>query len=150
MTNIAVNRFKCVFQAKSINEGFARSVMAAFAGQLDPKVGDIADIKTAVSEAVTNCIVHAYKDSELPPERRVIELQGAYFGDGRLVMIIKDHGKGIENIKQAMEPLFTTDPEGERSGMGFTVMETFTDKLLVKSKPGRGTTVKLVKNIAIT
>lgn len=150
MNNRAVNKFKCVFLAKSVNEGFARSVMAAFAGQLDPKVGDIADIKTAVSEAVTNCIVHAYKNSELPPDKRLIELQGAYFGDGRLVMVVKDRGVGISNIKQAMEPLFTTDPEGERSGMGFTVMESFTDKIQVRSRPGHGTTVRLIKNIAIT
>ena len=133
MNNKPINRFRCIFPAKSVNEGFARSAMAAFASQLDPRVNDIADIKTAVSEAVTNCIVHAYRDSPLA-----------------LVMTIKDCGRGISDIKQAMEPLFTTDPEGERSGMGFTVMESFTDRVRVRSKPGKGTVVRLEKNISIT
>ncbi len=150
MNNKSVNKFKCVFLAKSVNEGFARSVMASFASQLDPRVGDIADIKTAVSEAVTNCIVHAYKGDEFPLCKRVVELTGEYFTDGTLVITVKDRGKGIDDIKQAMEPLYTTDPEGERSGMGFTVMESFTDKIRVKSKIGKGTTVKLIKKIAIT
>ncbi len=150
MNNKAINKFKCIFPAKSVNEGFARAVMASFASQLDPRVGDIADIKTAVSEAVTNCIVHAYRDSELPPEERTVELRGEYYADGRIVMTIKDRGRGIPDIKKAMEPLFTTDPDGERSGMGFTVMESFTDRIQVRSKPERGTTVRLIKNIAIT
>ena len=102
------------------------------------------------AEAVTNCIVHAYRDSPLPPEKRMVDLRGEYYGDGRLVMTIKDCGRGISDIKQAMEPLFTTDPEGERSGMGFTVMESFTDRVRVRSKPGKGTVVRLEKNISIT
>ncbi len=149
MDNKAINKFKCVFNAKSVNEGFARSVMAAFASQLDPSVGDIADIKTAVSEAVTNCIVHAYRDSELEVQKRTVEISGEYFPNGRLVMYVKDKGRGIENIKQAMEPLFTTDPKGERSGMGFTVMESFCDCVKVTSRLGKGTTVRLVKHIKI-
>ena len=147
MNNKPINRFRCIFPAKSVNEGFARSAMAAFASQLDPRVNDIADIKTAVSEAVTNCIVHAYRDSPLPPEKRLVELRGEYYGDGRLVMTIKDCGRGISDIKQAMEPLYTTKPEQERSGMGFSFMEAFMDQVQVESEPGKGTTVTMKKKI---
>ena len=131
MNNKPINRFRCIFPAKSVNEGFARSAMAAFASQLDPRV------------------VHR-QDALCGIEKRMVELRGEYYGDGRLVMTIKDCGRGISDIKQAMEPLFTTDPEGERSGMGFTVMESFTDRVRVRSKPGKGTVVRLEKNISIT
>lgn len=139
-----INRFKAEFPAKSINEGYARMVAAAFVSQLDPTVADLADIKTAVSEAVTNCIVHAYRDAEgyCP-----VYITGAYYGDGRTVITVRDKGCGIADIKQALTPLYTSDPAGERSGMGFTIMESFCDKMTVSSRVGKGTTVRLVKKI---
>ena len=146
----AENTTRIQFDSLSVNEAYARGAAAAFLARYDPTVPQLAALKTAVSEAVTNCIVHAYRDSPLPPEKRMVELRGEYYGDGRLVMTIKDCGRGISDIKQAMEPLFTTDPEGERSGMGFTVMESFTDRVRVRSKPGKGTVVRLEKNISIT
>ena len=144
MKQTPVNRFKAEFPAKSINEGYARMVAAAFVSQLDPTVADLADIKTAVSEAVTNCIVHAYRDKEgyCP-----IYISGAYYADGSVVISVRDKGCGISDIKQAVTPLFTTDPAGERSGMGFTIMESFCDKMSVSSRVGKGTTVRLVKKI---
>ncbi len=141
-TKKALEVFKLKFAAKSINEGFARTVVAAFAARLDPTVSELADLKTAVSEAVTNCIVHAYKDSRGNAE---IQLKGALYADGRVVIEIKDKGCGIADIETALQPLFTTDPAGERSGMGFTVMGAFCDGLKVRSLPGKGTTVVLTK-----
>lgn len=141
-TQKALEVFKLSFAAKSVNESFARTVVAAFASRLDPTVSELADLKTAVSEAVTNCIVHAYKDSRGKAE---IQLKGALYADGRVVIEIKDKGCGIADLQTAMQPLYTTDPEGERSGMGFTVMEAFCDGVRVRSKPERGTTVILTK-----
>lgn len=141
------NSFKCVFPAKSVNEGFSRVVTAAFVSQLDMRVNDLADIKTAVSEAVTNAVVHGYKNEDTKPEKKLIFLSGDYFSDGKIVISIRDRGCGIENVAKAMEPLYTTSPEEERSGMGFTIMRELTDDLRVISKPGKGTTVRLIKKI---
>ena len=137
-----INKFSMNILSRSANEGFARATVAAFAAQLDPTLEEINDIKTAVSEAVTNCIVHAYREEvgEIIIEVKLCE--------GRLICIdIRDKGCGIENIKQAREPLFTTDAAGERSGMGFTVMESFCDELRVTSRKDRGTTVTLLKRL---
>ncbi|MDR5660055.1 anti-sigma F factor [Serpentinicella sp. ANB-PHB4] len=133
------NHMKLQFDSKSQNEAFARVVVAAFAAQLDPTIEEIADIKTAVSEAVTNSIIHGYDGNlgSVTVECNII--------DNTLEIIIEDDGNGIEDIKQAMEPLFTSKPELERSGMGFTVMETFMDEVDVISEVGSGTKIKMVK-----
>ena len=138
-----LNKVSLRFPSRSSNESFARSSAAAFIAQLDPTVDELSDIKTAVSEAVTNCIVHAYKD-------RVGDIfLTVEIGCGNTVEItVKDKGCGIENIKQACEPMFTTGGQ-ERSGMGFTIMESFMDSMTVKSTVGRGTTVKMKKRISI-
>ncbi len=138
----AINQMRIAFLSRSANEGFARITVAAFAAQLDPTVEEISEIKTAISEAVTNCIVHGYGD-----RLGTITIQGRLYENGRLVLTVKDRGRGIDDISQAMEPLFTTGDEAERSGMGFTIMETFMDKIKVTSKPGIGTTVTLTKYI---
>lgn len=137
-----INSMKIEFIAKSANESFARSAVAAFAAQYDPSVAVIADLKTVVSEAVTNCIVHGYSAAE------DISLCPIYIDckitEGNLLKIkIKDKGRGIEDIKTAMQPLYTTDTENERSGMGFTIMQSFTDGIRVRSAVGKGTTVLL-------
>lgn len=126
----------------SKNESLARMCVAAFAAQLDPTIEEISDIKSAVSEAVTNCIVHAYPD-------RIgdISIQLRIVGKDSLYIKIKDCGVGIPDVKKAMEPLFTTSPETERAGLGFAVMESFMDKLSVRSTVGRGTTVTMVKRL---
>ena len=141
-TNKALEVFRLKFAARSINESFARTVTAAFVSRLDPTVSELADLKTAVSEAVTNCIVHAYRDSRGSGE---IQLKGSIYADGKVVIEIKDRGCGIADVEEAMQPLYTTDPENERSGMGFTVMGAFCDGLKVRSKPGKGTVVVLTK-----
>lgn len=126
----------------SANEGFARAAVAAFCAQLNPTAVELADLKCAVSEAVTNCIVHAYKDGagEICLNVKLCE--------GRMVQVeIRDRGCGIADVKKAREPLFTTDAAGERSGMGFTVMESFCDSVRVHSRLGRGTTVVLFKRL---
>ena len=138
-----INEMKMELPSRSCNEGFARTAVAAFVAQLDPAVDEVADIRTAVSEAVTNCIVHAY------PERLgSIFLQVRLYAEGRVVIKIRDKGCGIPDVQKAMEPLFTTGGE-DRSGLGFSVMESFTDKLKVRSKQGHGTTVTLEKYIAM-
>ena len=125
------------FPSRSANEGFSRAAAAAFFSQLDPTVADLTDMKTAVSEAVTNAIVHAYPE-KLGKERLRLRL----FEDGRLEIAVQDWGVGIADVEQARTPLFTTGNE-ERSGMGFTIMESFMDTLKVRSKPGKGTTVRV-------
>ena len=127
--------------SRSSNESFARVAVAAFVAQLDPTVEEIGDIKTAVSEAVTNCIVHAYQQTLGP-----IYITVGIFEDKRVRIRIRDIGCGIENVEQAMEPLFTTGGE-ERAGLGFAVMESFTDRLRVRSQPGKGTVVTMEKLI---
>lgn len=141
------NQMELTFPSQSRNEGFARAAVAAFAAQLDPNLDELGDIKTAVSEAVTNCIVHAYRART---SDALITLSGEYYSGGRVVITVKDRGCGIEDIDRAMQPLFTTDAESERSGMGFTVMESFCDRVRVRSRPGKGTTVRLEKRILLT
>jgi len=130
------------FLSRSANEGFARTAAACFAAQLDPTLDEINDIKTAVSEAVTNCIVHAYPDT-----LGKVTLRLRLFADNTLEIVVKDAGVGIEDVERARTPLFTTGSE-ERSGMGFTIMESFMDAIKVRSAPGRGTTVTLRKRIS--
>ena len=138
-----INKMQLKLPALSANEGMARAAVAAFCAQLDPAAVEIADVKCAVSEAVTNCIVHAYKNTSGMITINVSILEG------RVVKIeIKDKGCGIEDVKEARQPLFTTDAASERSGMGFTVMESFTDSLRVSSKPGRGTSVTMFKSFS--
>jgi stage II sporulation protein AB (anti-sigma F factor) len=133
------NKMKIEFLSKSQNESFARVAVAAFASQLDPTIEEISDVKTAVSEAVTNAIIHGYNNEE---EMITIE---AIIDGTQLTVIISDEGSGIENLEMAMQPLFTSRPDLERSGMGFTVMETFMDSLEVKSEKGKGTSIILKK-----
>lgn len=135
------NAMSLEFDSKSENESFARIVVAAFAAQLNPTIEEIADIKTAVSEAVTNSIIHGYDGRE-----GKIVLTCAIEGS-KITVSVMDNGKGIEDIKQAMEPLYTTKPEMERSGMGFAFMEAFMDDLEVISAPEEGTTVTMTKTI---
>ena len=140
-----LNKIQIKLPAMSVNEGMARAAVAAFVSQLDPGVTEIADIKCAVSEAVTNAIVHGYRDT---PETGSITVTVSILA-GRAVKIeIKDKGCGIPDVGQARQPLYTTDAAGERSGMGFTVMESFTDALKVTSKVGKGTTVTMWKKLS--
>ena len=138
-----INEMRIKLPSLSVNEGVARSVCAAFCAQLDPTTTEIADIKCAVSEAVTNCIVHAYRDTI-----GIIYITARICEDKIVRIDIKDKGCGIENVTMARQPLFTTDAENERSGMGFTVMESFCDNVRVVSKFGSGTTVTLLKKFS--
>ena len=128
-------------QSRSCNEGLVRIAVAAFSTQLNPTLEEVADIKTAVSEAITNCIVHAYEK-----ETEVIRVE-CRNEKRQLTVVVKDKGKGIQDVNKAMEPLFTTKPEQDRSGMGFAFMEAFMDKVEVDSQPGQGTTVTMKKLI---
>ena len=137
-----LNEMKLRLPSLSVNESMARAAVAAFCSQLDPCASELADIKCAVSEAVTNCIVHGYRDTV-----GIIYIT-VRLCEERIVRIeIKDRGCGIENVEEARQPLYTTDAAGERSGMGFTVMESFCDKVRVFSKCGKGTTVTLFKRL---
>lgn len=138
---MTVNEFKMTVDSRSVNESFTRTAVAAFTASLDPTVEEINDIKTAVSEAVTNCIVHGYRNSV-----GKIFITVKIRDDSSVLITIKDRGAGIEDIKKAREPLFTTGG-ADRAGLGFSVMESFTDKLTVRSAPNRGTTVTLYKRI---
>ena len=135
------NEMQLIFDSRSANETFARVTVAAFMTSLNPTVEEVSDVKTAVSEAVTNAIIHGYDN----------EVQNIYIRcrieEKTLYLEIEDRGKGIEDVEKAMEPLFTTKPELERSGMGFSFMEAFTDHLEVISSPGKGTIVKMEKTI---
>lgn len=143
MKRQVINECKICFPALSRNESLSRSAAAVFALQCDPTVEETAAIKTAVSEAVTNAIVHGYRDS-----MGEVEMRLKLFDDNTIYIQIKDKGKGIENVKAAMEPMFSTAPaEEERSGLGFTVMESFMDKVKVRSVIGHGTSVTLEKRI---
>ena len=137
----AENYIKIEFPSRSVNEGFARAAAAAFAAQLDPTLEELGDIKTAVSEAVTNCIVHAYPDGF-----GTIVLRCRILKDHVLDIVVKDRGVGIADIEKARKPMFTTGGS-ERSGMGFTIMESFMDRLTVRSKPGKGTSVTMRRTI---
>lgn len=136
------NHMSLTFPSLAENESFARVAIAAFAVQLSPTLSEIADLKTAVSEAVTNAIVHGYEGT-----RGDILLRASYDERGEITVEIEDHGKGIADIAQALEPFYTTQPEQERSGMGFSVMQTFMDGLEVVSHPGEGTLVRMRKRI---
>ena len=129
------------FPSRSVNEGFARSAVACFAAQMDPNMEELGDIKTAVSEAVTNCIVHAYRE-----KIGIITLRCRILPDSILDIVIKDKGCGIPDVEKARTPMFTTGGE-ERSGMGFTIMESFMSELKVTSTPGKGTTVHMKRRI---
>ena len=137
-----LNYIKLEFPSRSSNEAFARTAAAAFAAQLDPTLEELGDIKTAVSEAVTNAIVHAYPEALGRVSMRLRILPG-----GMLEISVRDWGRGIENVEQAMTPLYTTGGE-DRSGMGFTIMSSFMDKLRVRSSPGKGTTVTMQRYIS--
>lgn len=136
-----INEMNINFFSRSCNEGFARTVVASFVSQLDPTIDELADIKTAVSEAVTNSIVHGYKAGI-----GKIYISSKIYSNGKILIKIKDKGCGIENIEKAMEPLFTTGGS-DRSGLGFAVMQSFMDRIKVTSKVGKGTTVTLQKFI---
>ena len=141
MKNLYENEMKLEFVSKSNNEAFARITVAAFASQLDPTIEELADIKTAVSEAVTNCIIHGYEDKE-----GIIKIICKLFANS-IYIEISDTGKGIENIEVAKQPLYTSKPNLERSGMGFTIMESFMDEVKVESIVGLGTKVTMKKLI---
>ncbi len=138
-----VNEMKLSFPSKSVNEAFARAAVSAFITVLDPTVGELSDLKTAVSEAVTNCVVHGYRR-----QSGTITVSGKITEDRRVIIRIRDSGVGIEDVKKAMEPLFTTAPDEERAGLGFAVMQSFCDRVRVSSKPGKGTSVTLEKRIS--
>ena len=139
MKNVYDNEMKLEFASKSSNEAFARIAVAAFAAQLDPTIEELADIKTAVSEAVTNCIIHGYEEKE-----GIIKIVCKLFVNS-IEIIISDEGKGIEDIDKAKEPLYTSKPDLERSGMGFTIMESFMDEMKVETILGIGTKVTMKK-----
>ena len=139
----SLNELKCTFPARSENESFARTMVCSFAAQLDPTVEDLADLRTAVSEAVTNSIVHAYRGQETG----IIAVTVRLLPKGTVYIRVADKGCGIEDIEKAMTPLYTGFPAEERAGLGFTVMQSFTDSLSVRSKPGIGTVVTMRKRI---
>ena len=139
----ASNSAKIEFISRSANEGFARSAAACFAAQLDPTLDELGDIKTAVSEAVTNAIVHGY-----PNELGKVSLKMRMLPDNVFEIVVRDWGVGIPDVEKARQPMYTTGGE-ERSGMGFTIMESFMDTMKVRSVPGRGTTVTMRKQIAL-
>ena len=136
------NYIKVEFPSKSCNEALARSVVGVFASQMDPTMGELGDVKTAVSEAVTNCVIHAYPDSV-----GVIRLRCRVLEGDLLEILVRDWGCGIPDVEKARTPLFTTGGE-ERSGMGFTIMESFMDTLKVRSRPGRGTSVVMTRRLS--
>lgn len=137
-----INEFKLVTESKSVNEAFCRTVVSSFVTPLDPTIEELSDLKTAVSEAVTNAIVHGYRDRQ-----GKLYIEGQILKNNIVKIKIKDKGTGIENINEAMQPLFTTGGS-DRAGLGFTVMQSFCDRLNVSSKPEKGTTVTLTKRIA--
>ena len=137
------NKVCIEFVSKSENEGFARVAVAAFVSQLDPTIDELADIKTAVSEAVTNSIIHGYENKK----EGIIRIEAA-INDNEVSITVIDNGRGIKDVEQAREPLYTSRPDLERSGMGFTVMETFMDSLNVESEYGKGTRVIMKKKFS--
>lgn len=141
MKSIYENEMKLEFISKSNNEAFARISVAAFAAQLDPTVEELADIKTAVSEAVTNSIIHGYEDTE-----GIVKVSCKIIGNS-IVVEVSDNGKGIENVEEARKPLYTSKPDLERSGMGFTIMESFMDEIKIESILGIGTKITMKKLI---
>ena len=138
----ALNSVKAVFPSRSVNEGFARSVVAAFASTVDPTVDELCDIRMAVSEAVTNAIEHGYRDT-----LGMVYITVSLYPGGLLRIKVQDKGCGIPDVQKAMEPLYTTCQTGERAGLGFAVMEEMMDRVRVKSQVGKGTTVTLDKKL---
>ena len=141
-----MNFFTCTLPARSVNEGLARGIVSSFCAQLDPTVEELCDMKTAISEAVTNCIVHAYA-TEPDERKKKILLKAEYFDDGLLSVTVRDYGCGIDDVALAMQPMYSGANSEERSGMGFSIMQCFTDKVSVRYKKGGGTTVTLKKYI---
>ena len=137
------NEIVLTMPSRSSNESFARAAVASFFTQLDPTVEELCDIRTAVSEAVTNAIVHGYRDTV-----GNIRITARIYPDRRVTIAVRDQGCGIPDISQAMEPLFTTSPDGERSGLGFSVMQSFMDKVKVRSAPQKGTTVTMERRLS--
>ncbi|WP_363292116.1 anti-sigma F factor [uncultured Ruminococcus sp.] len=137
-----INEMSVSFPALSENERFARLAVSGFLSQLDPNIAELSDIKTAVSEAVTNAIVHGYRET-----KGEVSMQVRIFGGGRITIKIQDKGCGMEDIEKAMTPLYTSSPEEERAGLGFTIMATFMERVRVKSRPGKGTTVLLERTV---
>ena len=145
MPKKATNEIRCTFLSKSENEALARSIISGFLLPLDPTVDELADIRCAISEAVTNCIVHGYRGTE-----GMIILDAKSFDDRSVRIAVIDRGCGIEDVARARTPLFTTCPDEDRCGMGFSIMESFSDKLSVSSAPGKGTRVTLTRKLAST
>ena len=137
-----MNEMQLKFLSRSENEVFARNVVAAFALPLNPTLSELSDVKTAVSEAFSNAAIHGYQN-----EGGEVYMEFNFISDDTIMIKVTDHGIGIEDIARAMEPLFTTDTGQDRSGMGFTVMESFMDKIKVDSRPGQGTTVTMIKKL---
>ena len=138
----SINNMRLTFDSRSANEAFARTTVAAFLCSLDPTMEELMDVKTAVSEAVTNAIVHGYRDTI-----GKVTITAALYENNKIIIKVKDSGCGIEDIEKAKEPLFTTAPAEERAGLGFAVMESLMDKLKVTSTPGKGTTVTMERVI---
>ena len=143
MKKLLLNETEISFPAQSVNESFARYAVSAFCAQADPTIEELTDIRTAVSEAVTNAIVHGYRNTP----NGVVYIRVRVFDNRSIQIRVRDKGCGIRDIRQAMTPLFTTDPCGERGGMGFSIMESFTDDLIVRSSIGKGTTVIMEKHL---
>ena len=143
MKRTKINEMKITLPALSVNEGVARALVGAFCAQLNPTLEEIADLKCAVSEAVTNSIVHGYRGGGGP-----LYISVALFDDRSITVVIRDRGCGIPDVELARQPLYTTNTDGERSGMGFSVMETFTDRLTVRSRVGTGTGVTMKKRLS--
>ena len=143
MRRTSMNEIKLIFPSDSRNESYARYAVTAFVAQLDPTTEEIADIRTAVSEAVTNGIIHGYRGT-----KGFLQVDVRLYEDRTVVIVVKDKGHGIADVEQARQPLFTTDGSGERGGMGFAIMESFSDRLTVRSKPGKGTTVTMTKRLS--
>lgn len=139
-----INETEIVFPARSVNENFARYAVSSFCAQLDPTIEELSDIRTAVSESVTNAIVHGYRDSGSGK----VYINCKICEDRTVIIKVRDKGCGIEDIKLAMTPLYSSDDSGERGGMGFSIMESFTDDLKVRSSVGKGTTVTMVKRLS--
>ncbi|MBQ9468825.1 MAG: anti-sigma F factor [Clostridia bacterium] len=137
------HQFELEFDARSENEAFARQCVSGFLLRFDPTVSELADLRTAVSEAVTNSVVHAYRNSG---KGKIYISVRTY--QRKVVIRVKDFGCGMEDPELCRQPLYTTDPTGERGGMGFAIMESFTDRVKVKTAPGKGTTVTLIKNLS--
>lgn len=142
MKKTVMNRMKIIFDSDSKNESFARCAVTTFISRLDPDTEELADIRTAVSEAVTNAIIHGYRG-----KNGFITLEVVLYTDRSIKIAVKDKGCGIEDVEKAKMPLFTTDNSGERGGMGFVIMESFSDRLKVNSKLGSGTSVTMYKNL---